>query len=168
MRLLPTHAAILTAASLLAGCAPQGDFPSLARRPAEDDRSVEEPVRPAVEVARDEALRARVAELRGQAGAGDRAFDNAYAAAEAAVARAGTRESESWIEAQQALSRLEATREATMRAVAELDQLAIGRIDAPTNEEDFSAINEAIAAAERIALAQQDRYDRLRGRLANR
>src|SRR5688500_8566947 len=102
MKPRPILAATLAIAVLAGGCATQGDFPSLARRAVEDDRSIEEPVRPAVDVPTDEALRARVAELRGQAGAGDRDFDAAYAAAEAAVARAGPSQSEAWIEAQQA------------------------------------------------------------------
>jgi len=164
-RLLPILVALFCAA---AGCAPQGDFPSLARRPAELDRSVEEPVRPVVEVPPDEALRARVAELRGQAAAGDRAFEAAYGAAAAAVTAAGPRASESWTAAQQALSSLEASREPTMRALIALDALAVSRSETPTNSGDFSSINAAVAAVERMAAAQQQRYDRLRERLSGR
>ena len=61
---------LLAATFLLAGCAAEGDFPSLAPRPAERDRSTEEPARPPVDVADDAALRGRVAELLEQAAAG--------------------------------------------------------------------------------------------------
>jgi hypothetical protein len=164
----PLLSLFLAASAALAGCAAEGDFPSLARRPVESDRSVEEPVRPPLHVPEEEALRALVAELRGRAAAGDRDFEAAYGAAEAAAARAGGRESESWVAAQQALSRLEAAREATMRALSELDALATSRAGTPTNPGDFSSINEALAAVERMAVAQQQRFDALRGRLSGR
>ena len=159
---------LLGASSALGGCAAQGDFPSLARRAAESDRSVEEPVRVPLQVAEEEALRARVAELRARAAAGDREFDATYGAAEAAARAAGGRGSESWIVAQQALSRLEAAREATMQALGELDALAVSRAGTPTNAGDFASINEAVAAVERMAMAQQQRYDSLRDRLSGR
>ena len=160
-RLLLAAAAALP----LAACVPQGEFPSLAMRPAELDRSMEPPQRAPVEVPPDAELRGRVEALRRRAAEGDRAFDAAYGATEAAVSVAGARESDSWIEAQPALSRLEATRVETMTALAELDQLAMARVDQPTGEADFAAINAAIAEVERIALAQQSRMDRLRARL---
>src|SRR5688500_16718120 len=94
----------------LGGCAPSDGFPSLAMRPVELQRSFEEPERPPVIVPSDASLLARIQALRGEAGSGDSAFEAAWPAAQAAVGRAGGRESESWIEAQQALSRLEAAR----------------------------------------------------------
>ena len=150
----------------LAGCVAEDGFPSLAQRPAELDTSLEEPSRPAVEVPSDPALLARIAELRRQAAEGERSFAAALPPTEAVVARAGAAGSESWVEAQQALSRLEVNRGATMRALADLDRLAIDRAGLATNGADFAAINAAIAEVQQIAAAQQQRWDRLRNRLA--
>ena len=160
-RLLPCLLAILAAA-----CVPEGDFPSLAQRPGERDLSTEEPARAEVEVPDDAELRSRLATLRQQAGAGDRAFDAAYGGAAAAVAAAGAPESDSWVEAQQALSRLEAERAPTMGALADLDAIAMERIGVATSAADFAAINAAIAAVERLAVVQQQRMDSLRARLS--
>ena len=154
------------AALALAGCVAEDGFPSLAQRPVERDLSIEEPVYAVVEVPSDPGLRARIAELERQAAEGENSFAAALGPVGAVVARAGPSGTESWIEAQQALSRLEATREATMRALAELDRLAITRAEVATNSGDFAAVNAAIAAVERIALSQQQRWDRLRARLA--
>ena len=154
------------AALALTGCVAEDGFPSLAQRPAERNLSIEEPVHPAVEVPSDPALRVRVAELERQAAEGENSFAAALGPTESVVARAGAPGSESWIEAQQALSRLEATREATMRALAELDRLAITRAEVATNSDDFAAVNAAIAAVELVAMSQQQRWDRLRARLA--
>jgi hypothetical protein len=157
--------ALAMAAPALAGCVPGEGFPSLAPRPAERNLSTEEPVHPAVEVPGDPALRARVAELERQAAEGNRAFDAAYGATEAAVAAAGPAGSDSWVAAEQALSRLEMTRGPTTRALAELDQLAIDRAETPTNAEDFALINAALASVDLVAAGQQQRWDRLHARL---
>ena len=162
----PLSLALSVAALGVAGCVAEDGFPTLAERPAERNRSIEEPVYPAIEVPSDPALRAQVAGLLRQAQEGERSFDGAVGATEAAVGRAGAAGSESWVEAQLALSRLETTRDATVRALAELDQIVIGRAETATNSEDFAAINAAIAEVERIAASQQQRWDRLRGRLA--
>lgn len=155
-------------AFLLAACVPEGDFPSLAQRPGERDRSTEEPVRPDVEAPDDAELRREVAALRRLAAQGDAEFDAAYGPAAAAVAAAGAAESDSWVDAQQALSRLEAAREATTRALAELDRLAMDRVAAPTSAADFAEIDAAIATVERLAAGQQQRMDSLRARLSRR
>ena len=150
----------------LVGCVAEDGFPSLAQRPAELDRSIEEPVRPRFDVPSDPALRVRIAALVDQARGGDRDFAAASGPAEAAVGRAGGAGSESWVEAQLAVSRLEASRTATSRALAELDQLALARAEVATSAEDFAAIEAALAEVEAIATGQQQRWDRLRGRLA--
>jgi hypothetical protein len=161
----PLPLAALLAALALPGCVPQGEFPSLAPRPAERDRSMEPPVREAVQAPTDLALRLRVSELERQAARGQSDFEGAYAGAEAAVRSAGPAESDSWVDAQQAISRLEAARTETMRALTELDRLAISRADMPTSDADFAAIEAAIAAAERLAADQQARIEALRARL---
>ena len=153
------------AALALAACVSEDGFPSLALRPAEREVSVEEPVHPPIEVPSDTALRARIAELQRQAAEGDRSFEAALGATETAIAAAGPSASESWVEAQQALSRLEATREPTTRALSDLDRLAIDRAAMATSSDDFAAINAGIAAVEQIASRQQQHVDRLRARL---
>ena len=150
---------------LLGGCAVEGGFPSLAQRPVEREVAVDDPVRPAVDVPSDVELRGRIAELRRQAAEGERSFEAMLGPADAAIAAAGAAGSESWIEAQQALSRLEASRAATTQALAELDRLVVVRAEIATSSEDFAAIESAIAEVERIAASQQARWDRLRARL---
>jgi len=159
--------ALLTALAL-AGCVAQDGFPSLALRPAERAVSFEPPVRPRVEVTNDAELRARLSELQGRASDGDRAFQAALGATEAAAAAAGAAESESWVEAQQELSRLESTREPTTRALSDLDQLALSRAEMPTSEDDNALLDSTRQNIERIAAAQQQSVDRLRSRLGSR
>ena len=166
-RLRPSLALVVSALAL-AGCVAQDGFPSLALRPAEREVSFEPPVRSPVEVPSDPALRARIAELQGRAAAGNRDFEAAVGGVTALAGAAGPAESESWVEAQQALSRLEATREPTTRAMSDLDQLALARADMATNADDHAAIDAAVAAVGAIAERQQQRIDRLRAHLGGR
>ena len=156
---------LAAAAFAAAGCAPAGPFPSLAMRPEERLVTVGEPRRPRVDPASDPALRGRVNALLGQGRAGTRAFDEAEPAAERAIRAAGASGSDSWVSAQQQLSRLEAARVETTTALAELNQLAAARADQATNSGDYALIEQAIAELERLAAAQQARLDQLRGRL---
>jgi hypothetical protein len=160
-----TSLALIAFSALAAGCASPGPFPSLAPRAAERDLSMEEPVRVAAAVPDDPALRARAAALSGEAQAGDAAFSALLPAADQAVGRAGAPESEGWVAAQQIVSALEAARGETMRALRELDALALQRADLATSAGDHAAIAAARAQAERIAQSQQARLDGLRGRL---
>jgi hypothetical protein len=146
---------------LLTGCVSQGPFPSLAPRPAESEDWTEEPVRAAPAVADDPALRARVAELLAEARAGARESDADLGSAERAAAHAGAQGSDSWIEAQQAISRLEAAQARTGEALTELHQLRLARAGQPTSPADLAALDAAIAEAEAIAARQQQRIDRL-------
>jgi hypothetical protein len=156
----------VAAASLLAACAPEGEFPSLALRPIEAEDPREEPVRTPPVVAADPALRARAAELLAQARAGENAFDAAHRQAVSAARSAGAPGSESWVVAQQAISRVEATRAAATQALGELDRVSTERAALPTNEEDFAAVRAALAEAERIVRGQQQRFDALRASAA--
>jgi hypothetical protein len=148
-------------AALAAGCVSQGPFPSLAPRPAESEDWTEEPVRAAPAVADDPALRARLATLLDEARAGAREFDADFGPAERAAAPAGGEGSDSWIEAQQAISRLEAAQARTGEALADLHQLRLEREGQPTSAADLAAFDAAIAAAEAIAARHQQRIDRL-------
>ena len=151
------------AAALAAGaCTLNSEFPSLEPRAIEREDPLEEPVRTPPTVAGDPALRARAAELVAQAREGERAFEAALGSASAAARRAGAPGSESWVVAQQQISRAEAARAPTSAVLAELDQLATERARLPTNEGDFAAIRAALEEAEGLASGQQKRLDRLR------
>ncbi len=149
------------AAALIAGCVSEGPFPSLAPRP--DERlAIDEPVREAPQIANDSALRVRINRLLSDARAGDAAFERDYDAAVRASARAGREGSDSWIEAQQALSRVEISRGSATDAAAELHQLALARADQPTSPADQAALEAAIAQVDEIVAAQEARLNRLR------
>jgi hypothetical protein len=155
----------LAAALMLGGCVSQGPFPSLAPRPEEGIVSTAEPMRPEPAVADDAQLRARIGALVAQALEGLGTFDAAYPAAERAANAGGAQGSDSWVVAQQALSRLEAARSNTGTARAELDRIAIERATLPTSAGDRAMLERAIAEAERIAMNQQVRLDTLKARL---
>lgn len=161
-----TGLAACAASLLLAGCVGENGFPSLAVRPAERGLSTAEPIHPPVAVPSEPALVQRVAALRGQAAEGDRTFEAVYGGAASAVAAAGASGTESWVAAQQALSRLEAARAGTVSALRELDQLALERAAIATNEGDFAVIEAALVEVERLAAAQRTRWEGLRDRLA--
>jgi hypothetical protein len=152
--------AIFLAASL-AGCAAQGDYPSLAPRPAEREDWTEEPVHAAPAVAADPALRTQIAALLARAREGERAFAADLPAAERATAHIGPQGSDSWVEAQQAISRVEAARSRTDEAAAELHQLRLQRTGQPTSSADLAAIDAAIAEVATLTERQQQRFDRI-------
>ena len=157
----------LTLALLLlaGGCMTEGPFPSLAQRDSER-QPAGEPVRVMPDVADDSVLRARIDELVALARAGDQAFETAFGPAMAAASAAGANGSDSWIAAQEQVSRAEAARAGTMRALGDLDQLALERSNLPTSPEDQAALNSAITEVERLALDQQSRLDRLKALIA--
>lgn len=154
--------ALLATSLLIAGCVAEGPFPSLAPRPAEREMLEEEPVRAPEPVPSEPALLARAAELVALARTGERDFESELGAAAAAARAARPFGSESWVLAQQALSRLEAARAETMRALAALDLLAAERADQPTDPADFAALLAALEQVEAIAAAQETRLDALR------
>ena len=160
MKLL--RAPLLTsAAALLAGCVSEGPFPSLAPRP--DERlAIEEPVREAPQIADDSGLRVQVNRLLAEARSGDADFNRDYDAAARASARAGREGSDSWLDAQQALSRVEISRGRATDAAAELHQLALGRAGQPTSAADQTALDSAIAQADEIVAGQEARLRRIR------
>jgi hypothetical protein len=156
------RAALLAAlaGTLLAGCVTEGPFPSLAPRP--DERlAIEEPVREAPVAADDPALQTRIAALLDEAQRGERAFDADYGTAARAALRAGPSGSDSWIAAQQALSRVEAARGRTSDAATALHQLGLERADQAMSAADRQALDDAIAEADRLVAGQQARVDRL-------
>jgi hypothetical protein len=124
-------------------------------------------VRPDTTVADDAALRQRIATLEAQAQEGQSRFDAAYGVAAATAGRAGSRESDSWVAAQEALSRLEAARGATSGALAALDGLSTERADQPTSVSDRALIDAAIARVTQLSTTQSERIAQLRRRLGD-
>lgn len=152
--------------ALLAACAPQGSFPSLAPRPIEQ-LAMDEPVRAVQGAPDDPELRGRIDTLLTEARRGSTAFAEALPEAVGLADAAGAPGSESWIEAQQALSRLEAARATTLDALTELDRLGLagsenGRTIGPG---DFETLRVAAEEARRLADSQQSELDRLRAAL---
>jgi hypothetical protein len=161
----------LVPASLLAGCAADGSFPSLAQRPAEkayaEERDAPDPVVPQPPDDPGAVTRARALVADAEAGRG--AFDAAYDAAAPLVGRAGASGSDSWIAAQQAVSRAVAAQAQTTKALADLDQLTASRASgAPISDADAARLREAAARAQAIADAQADRLHRLEAALSRR
>lgn len=176
-----SRAALLLLTACLPACAAQGDFPSLSPRAVERDLAggsgpalcpgvaapVAAPVaqRPTPPPA-DPALRGRVAELIGAARAGQIEFGSLLPGAERAVAEAGPAESETWVTAQQEISRLGAARARTSDALAELDTLSVRRsADRTINAEDFQAVLQAEAEARALAEQQAATLSRLQAPL---
>jgi len=159
---LPVLCAAL--AACLAGCVSQGPFPSLAPRPAEREDWSEEPSHAAPAVADDAALRTRIAALVAEAQAGARAFEADLPAAERATVRQAAEQSDAWIEAQQAISRLEASRGRTDEAATELHQLRLARAERPTSAADLAALDAAIGEVGAIVERQQREMDRVNRR----
>ena len=163
------HRSALTAALALvalSGCTQQGDFPSLAPRPVERAmaESEEEPaVRPAPD---DPQLPARVAAFVEAGRRGQAAFEATLPAARAAVGRAGASGSDSWIEAQQAISRLETTRATVANALSELDAYATGQARTrPLGPGDVERIREATELLQGLARDQERQSAELQARL---
>jgi Meckel syndrome type 1 protein len=161
----------------LTACAAQGPFPSLAPRAAERglaggsapapcpaDAAAQAEVAEAqpVPTPSDPALRARLAALLDQARQGQRSFAEILPRVASSAALAGAAGSDSWIAAQQEISRLDVARTRTADAVAELDSLSIPRAaDRSLNAEDYEAVLQAEEEARAIAERQQAELGRL-------
>ena len=150
----------------LSACAQQGEFPSLAPRPVEKAmaESEEEPaVRP---VQDDPQLPARIAAFVEAGRRGQAAFEAALPEARAAVGRAGPSGSDSWIAAQQAISRLETTRATIANALSELDAYATEQARTrPLGPGDAERIREATETLQRLARDQERQSAELQARL---
>jgi hypothetical protein len=146
----PTLVATLTlaAAVLLAGCAGSTDYPSLARRDVERVEGSASPAAGPADAAptlppASADLTTRLASLLETARKAHQGFEGRRAAAERAVAGAGGRMTDSWTDAQVALSGLQTSRSAGLTAVAELDRLYADAREA--NPEQVSPSAAAIA-----------------------
>ena len=114
------------------------------------------------------ALARRLQELVATARAGVAGFDAQEAVATRLAASAGPMASESWIAAQQALSRLVEQHGVTTRAAGDVDALAGNRLDGQRwiRPSDREAIAAAAAEVAEINDMQADVIDRLNRQLA--
>ncbi|HEX8225701.1 MAG TPA: hypothetical protein VF605_17965 [Allosphingosinicella sp.] len=157
-RALPAILTLLAAAA----CAAPGPYPSLAPRPAEKAYAEDAEERRPTPQPDDPALAAEIDRLAAAARSGAAEFDSALPAAQAAAGGAGGAGSDSWIEAQQALSRLEAARARTTAALADLDRLGVERTSAGRlGEGDRERLRAATAEIQGLADSQADRLRRL-------
>jgi hypothetical protein len=154
--------AILVPLLAAAGCAAPGPYPSLAPRPAEKAYAEDADERRPTPQPDDPALAAEIDRLAAAARLGAADFDAALPAARSAAAAAGGAGSDSWVEAQQALSRLEAARARTTAALADLDRLEVERVSAGTlGDGDRERLRRAIAEIQALSDSQAARLRRL-------
>ena len=177
--LRPLPLPLLAFSVLIAGCAAQGPFPSLAPRAVERDMAgghqplppclagagpaapIASPEAP-VPAPRDPAVGARIEPLLAAARDGDAAFVEAVDAAEPLVAAAGASGSESWISAQLAVSAAESARTPTTTALADLTALSLAQTAQGANPEDERAVEAAVAQVQALADRQTARLDALK------
>lgn len=130
------HACIYTAliSGAVTGCAspPDGDFPSLAKRPFEDQPLAAPPALPAAAPQQlPPALAADMAALEARVTKSAAAFDARLPAtrSRANSARGATPNGESWLAAHTQLSRLDKTRADGVAALAEIDRLVTEQLE---------------------------------------
>ncbi|WP_162875672.1 hypothetical protein [Sphingomonas crusticola] len=151
---------------VLAGCGTEIAAPSLAPR-AVEKQPIDMPVAHASEVesVADTALMNQIASLVAAAEAGDRAFADQRARADAAVRRAAgaAQGSEAWIVAQEALTSLDAARAPVRDAAAAIDALRQSPANAaPGNR---AAIDEAAAQVTQLDRAESNVFATLAAKL---
>jgi hypothetical protein len=162
--------ALILTIVLVAGCsAPRsGSEPSLAPRAAEaiDPRLPIPDEMPSGPV--DRALAARLQALVASAHANVSVFDAGEAEASRLAAAAGPMASESWIAAEQALSRLVSAYGTTTQAAAEIDALASDRLERHRwiSPADREAITAAASEVATISDRQAAAIDRVKQQLA--
>lgn len=123
------------AASLLAACStPEGDFPSLAKRPYESNDPIEEPVDEGAQVAASlpASLAAQMADLEARHRAAQAAFERMLPSVRAVATRSSgaATGSEAWANANVQLTRLDYARADSLKVVGEFDALVSKQRDA--------------------------------------
>lgn len=163
--------ASLASALLVAGCAPRSDFPSLARRPAEDAYRAAQDARPAPTppAVVSEGLPERLAALLANAGAAHATFESRQAAATRTInATAGAAKgTESWSVASVALAGLETARSLAAMPLADLDRLEADASNRAVNgsDADLKAVRAAREKVDGLVEAETRAIDSLRSRL---
>ena len=157
----------LLALGLIGCAASSATEPSHARRSAQAiDPRLPIPSNPAPGPV-DPALAARLSELVAQGNAGARTFDAQVGSAQALANAAGPAQSESWIQAQQAVSGLEGARAASTRALSDVDAIAAARVasGAGLTPADLAAVEAASAELSTVTDRQASIIDQLSARL---
>lgn len=146
---------ILLCCTLLAGCAQNADFPSLAPRPVEKIGTEGSAAPVPLPAGVDAEVATRLAAIVTAGEAAHRSFIEEAAAARSAVAQASgaATGSEQWVAAQTAYSRADAARGALFSALADLDAMRREQVDG-TNAANQSAA--AAVAARLEALAREE------------
>jgi hypothetical protein len=156
---------LITLTTLASGCARRDGFPSLAPRAAELAANAPAVLpAPPVLLPSDADRRKRLADAVQLAENSQGAFDAALAKARSAVSSAGNKGSDSWIAAQLAVSRLEATRGETGTALALIDRERVA-LFAGGASVDEAALNAAHDQALEIDQAQEQAVRGLSRRL---
>lgn len=174
----PRLVSVLVASSILfvGGCAPRSDFPSLARRPAEDVYAAARGPQPVPQPASapqpgvSEGLPERLAALRAIAREAHASFIARQPAATRAVsAGAGAAKgTEAWSVASVAVAGLESARSRVGVPLADLDRLEVDASNRAADgaEADFKAVRETRAEVEALADQETQAIDSLLARLA--
>jgi hypothetical protein len=162
-----TAAISLLLATAVGACTGPVAPPSLLPRAAEAIDPRVPVTRPMNDRPVDPALAGRLAELLRLARNGDAAFAPAAAAAERLAEAAGPPKSESWVAAQEALSRAVAAKAETARALGDIDALGANALAekrglAPA---DLSAIQSAGGEAATLDRRQAERISAIQRRL---
>jgi hypothetical protein len=126
-------ALLFVALPALAGCSTaEGDFPSLERRPYENNNPVMVPVATPLPVALPAELTAKIEALNSRHRAAQQAFDTDLPSLQSVASRAAgsAAGSESWVNAHLQLSRLDKTRADSVAVVREFDTLISEQADA--------------------------------------
>ena len=150
----------------LSACAdPTGPYPSLLPR-AVEKQSLAEPVRPVPVAAADPALDARITTIGTSLDDAEKRFASAARDAEAkvAVARGLPAGSERWLDAQVALSTLDALRAPLTTLQTDLEELIIER--GASGQPPYPSLQAAAKRAETIGTAQASRIKALEAALA--
>ncbi len=115
------------------GSLPEGDFPSLAKRPYEDSdpMAIEKKAPVPAPSSLPASLAAKLSALERRARAADAEFRTLLPAAraKASAAKGAAQSSDRWIAAQIALSRLDRSRADAVAALSEVDVLLLGNLD---------------------------------------
>ena len=149
----------------LSACAdPTGSFPSLLPR-AVEHQSLAEPERPAVVATPDAALDAKIAEVSAGLDNAEKRFNAAAQEAEAkvAVARGLAPGSERWLDAQVALSTLDALRAPVATIQTDLEEMIIAR--GASGQPPYPALQTASERAGAVGAAQTKRISALEAAL---
>jgi hypothetical protein len=153
----------------LTGCSTAVDHPSLAPR-AIEHFTVAEPTPPQLPPAalpEDASRQERVAALAAQAKAGDERFRAALAQAETTVATASgaAPASENWVQAQQAVSRVEVLQDPVARSLVELDAIQITAAEAGIGSETGATLAATLQEVVTIDTREREAIAALRDRL---